>query len=58
MTSYQIDLVVNTYFETLMQKGISEKLVDDMYQKEGVLNIILKDGTIVREKIKNFNNGK
>lgn len=56
MTDYQIDLVVNKYFETLMKKGIQEKEVKDFKQINGCLQIVLENGTIITEKIKNFYN--
>lgn len=56
MTDYQIDLVVNKYFEVLMEKGIKEKEVKDFKQNNGILKIVLENGTIIKEKIKNFYN--
>ena len=55
MTDYQMNLVVDMYFNTLLDKGISENDVKDFGQEEGVLYIVLEDKTI-KEKIKNFNN--
>lgn len=54
MTDYQINLVINTYFDVLMTKGINEEKVKNMYQKKGILHIVLEDGRIITEKIKNF----
>jgi len=54
MTDYQMDLTIDTYFNTLMDQGISENNVKDMYQKDGILHIVLKDETIIKKKIKNF----
>ena len=56
MTDYQINLTVDTYFETLIEQQISEQDVKDMYQRGGMLHIILNDEKIIKRKIKNFNN--
>lgn len=56
MTDYQIDLVITTYFNVLMDKGIKETEVSDFYQKQGVLHIVLENGETIKEKIKNFYN--
>ena len=50
-----MNLTIDTYFNTLIDKKISEKDVKDMFQKDGILSIVLEDKTIT-EKIKNFNN--
>lgn len=56
MTDYQINITVDTYFNTLMDRGIEEKLVEDMFQRDGILHIKLKDGKTIKEPIKNFYN--
>ncbi len=56
MTNYQIDLVVNAYFNKLMELGIKEDRVKDFGQNKGVLYIVLDDGNKIEEKIKNFYN--
>jgi hypothetical protein len=56
MTNYQIELIVNKYFEILMEKSITEKEVVDFGQKNGTLYIVLKNEKIIEEKIKNFYN--
>ena len=55
MTDHQINIMINTYFNTLIERGISEKHVKDMYQKDGILFIVLNNEKIIEEKIKNFN---
>jgi hypothetical protein len=54
MTDYQIDLVVASYFNKLMELGIKESEVKDFGQNNGELYIVLEDKKIIKEKIKNF----
>lgn len=54
MNDYKINLVVNTYFNVLMSKGISEKNIKNTYQKDGFVYIILLDDTIIKEKIQKW----
>lgn len=58
MTDYQMNVTIDTYFEILIEEGISEKNVEDMYQKDGTLHIVLKgeEKKIIKRKIKNFDN--
>lgn len=56
MTDYQMNLVIDTYFNVLINKGIKETTVKDMYQKNGELHIVLENETIITEKIKNYIN--
>lgn len=49
-----MNLVIDTYFNVLINKGIKETTVEDMYQKDGVLHIVLENKEIITEKIKNF----
>jgi len=55
MTNYQINLTIDTYFNVLAERGIIERDVEDIHQKDGVLHIVLKD-KVIKEQIKNFNN--
>jgi hypothetical protein len=54
MSDYQIKLVVKTYFDTLINMGISEKSVKDFNQKNGVLHIELENGEIIKKEIRNY----
>lgn len=56
MTDYQMNLTITTYFDTLIEKHISEKDVIDIFQKDGTLHIVLKNKKIIKKQIKNFNN--
>lgn len=56
MTSYQINLTIDKYFEVLMDKSIQEKDVKDFYEKNGFLYIVLENETVIKEQIKNFYN--
>jgi hypothetical protein len=54
MSDYQLELVVSTYFNTIIEAGIKEYDVEDWGEKDGNLYIILKNGNKIIEKIKNF----
>lgn len=56
MTDYQLELTVTSYFSVLIDKSIEEKDVKDFYQRGGVLHIVLENGTIIKEQIKNYYN--
>lgn len=53
-TGYQIKITTNTYFNTLMDNGIPESEVENWYEKDGILHILLKNKKIIKEKIKNY----
>lgn len=58
MTDFQTNLIVNTYFETLIDEKINEKDVNDFYQKEGYLYILLNDNSLIKKTIKNLYNDR
>lgn len=56
MTEYQRNLVVDAYFNKLMEDGIDEGKVKDFGQVGGELYIVLENGNKITERIKNFYN--
>lgn len=54
MTDYQLNLIVTTYFNILIDRKINEKFVKDMYARQNILHIVLENGEIIKETIKNF----
>ena len=56
MTDYQINLVVNSYFNKILDLKIPEDKVIEKEKKKGELYIVLENGKIIKEKIKNYYN--
>ena len=54
MSDYQIELVVSTYFNKLIELKITENQVKDFGQKNGELYIVLENERVIKEKIKNL----